>query len=59
MEEMTIPFRQDGRVAMVTGGASGIGEAFVRAFAKQGCNVGFLDIDVDAGSRLASELTAL
>jgi len=41
----------------VTGGASGIGEQIVRAFADQGSRVGFLDIDREGGERLASELS--
>ena len=47
-----------GRAAVVTGGASGIGEAIVRAFAGQGCRVGFLDIRQEAGEALAAELGA-
>jgi NAD(P)-dependent dehydrogenase (short-subunit alcohol dehydrogenase family) len=43
-------------VVFVTGGASGIGEAVVRAFAAQGSRVGFVDIDVDRGRALADEL---
>ena len=34
-----------GRVAVVTGGASGIGEATVRALAAEGCRVGIVDLD--------------
>lgn len=33
-----------GRVVFITGGASGIGEGMVRAFAAQGAHVGFVDI---------------
>ncbi|MCW4116765.1 SDR family oxidoreductase [Aurantimonas sp. MSK8Z-1] len=40
----------------VTGGASGIGEVIVRAFADQGSRVGFLDIDTERGRALAAEL---
>ncbi len=40
----------------ITGGASGIGEVAVRAFAAQRAHVGFVDIDVEAGRRLADEL---
>jgi NAD(P)-dependent dehydrogenase (short-subunit alcohol dehydrogenase family) len=47
-----------GKVAVVTGGSGGIGEAITRAFAGQGCKVGFLDIDVDRGRRLQDELAA-
>ncbi|MBR0839605.1 SDR family oxidoreductase [Bradyrhizobium liaoningense] len=47
-----------GRVVLITGGASGIGAAFVRAFAAQGARVAFLDIDVDAGETLAREVAS-
>ena len=42
----------------ITGGASGIGEVAVRAFAAQTSHVGFVDIDAEAGRRLADELGA-
>lgn len=45
-----------GRTVLVTGGASGIGEAIVRNFARQGSRVGFVDIAAELGSRLADEL---
>ncbi|SFI69837.1 SDR family oxidoreductase [Bradyrhizobium sp. Gha] len=45
------------RVVVITGGASGIGAAFVRAFAGQGSRVAFLDIDAQAGEALAQEVT--
>ena len=44
------------RHALVSGGASGIGEALVRALAQQGCLVSFFDIDQAAGDSLAKEL---
>lgn len=43
---------------VISGGASGIGEAMVRHFAAQGARVGFFDIQAEAGLRLAAELTA-
>jgi D-xylose 1-dehydrogenase len=43
---------------LVSGGASGIGEAIVRAFAGQGSRVGFLDIAEAEGAALAEELRA-
>src|SRR5690554_2592995 len=43
---------------IISGGASGIGESLVRNFAAQGSRVGFVDIAVEAGERLAAELTA-
>ena len=45
-----------GRVVLITGGASGIGAAFVRAFAAQNARVAFLDLDRDAGEGLVREV---
>jgi NAD(P)-dependent dehydrogenase (short-subunit alcohol dehydrogenase family) len=45
-----------GKTVFVTGGASGIGEAIVRAFHAQGSKVGFLDLDEVAGKSLQDEL---
>jgi D-xylose 1-dehydrogenase len=44
------------RSALVTGGADGIGRAIVEALAEQGMNVGFLDINREAGEALAARL---
>lgn len=46
----------EGRVAVVSGGASGIGAACVRAFVAQGAQVVIADIDEQGGQRLALEL---
>ncbi|MCW5719987.1 MAG: SDR family oxidoreductase [Devosia sp.] len=46
------------RPVVISGGASGIGEAMVRHFAAQGARVGFVDIAEAAGRALADELTA-
>ena len=46
----------NGAVVFVTGGASGIGEQIVRAFAAQGSKIGFVDIDTERGGALADEL---
>ncbi len=53
---MTAPFRQDGKVALVTGGASGIGEQTCRAFAGAGAKVLILDLDLPRAEKLAKEL---
>jgi NAD(P)-dependent dehydrogenase (short-subunit alcohol dehydrogenase family) len=45
------------RVVLVSGGASGIGEAIVRAFVGQGAKVGFLDIADDAANKLIADLS--
>ena len=50
--------RFDGKVAAVTGGASGIGEATVRRFVAEGARVAFCDRDGERGQRLAAELGA-
>lgn len=47
-----------GRVVIVTGGASGIGAAFVRGFAANDAKVAFLDIDAAAGQVVAHETGA-
>jgi NAD(P)-dependent dehydrogenase (short-subunit alcohol dehydrogenase family) len=44
------------RAVVITGGASGIGEAIVEAFAAQGARVAFLDLLVDAGQRLVERI---
>jgi D-xylose 1-dehydrogenase len=46
-----------GKVVLVTGGASCIGEAIVRGFARQKSVVVFFDIKADDGARLARELS--
>jgi len=43
-------------IAVVTGGASGLGEATVRNFVSQGARAVILDIQVDRGEALAKEL---
>jgi len=43
----------EGSNVLITGGASGIGEAMVSAFCMQGANVSFLDIDEKAGKATA------
>lgn len=47
-----------GRVALVTGAASGIGAATARAYARAGAAVVVADIQSDAGEKLASDLRA-
>jgi NAD(P)-dependent dehydrogenase (short-subunit alcohol dehydrogenase family) len=42
-------FRLDGKIAAVTGGSSGIGEAIASLFARQGARVVVLDLNAPAG----------
>ena len=44
------------KVAIVTGGARGIGEAIVRAYAAEGAHVVIADVEIDAAKALAAEL---
>ena len=48
--------RLNGKIALVTGAARGIGAAIVRMFAAEGAIVWLTDIDVDTGEALAKEL---
>src|SRR5438552_14116981 len=50
--------RLEGKIAAVTGGASGIGEATVRRFVAEGASVAFCDRDGERGRRVAAELEA-
>src|SRR6056297_1149275 len=49
--------RFSGKVAVVTGGASGIGEATVRRLIGEGAQVVFADWDGERGRQLAKDLS--
>lgn len=49
-------FRLDGKTALVTGGASGIGEATCKELARAGASVIVADINLEAAQKLAASL---
>jgi rhamnulose-1-phosphate aldolase/alcohol dehydrogenase len=51
------PREQAGRIAIVTGGASGIGRATARRLAEDGAQVAIFDINLDGAKAVADELT--
>lgn len=50
--------RLDGKVALITGAARGIGRATARAFAREGAHVVIADLNLDGARDAVSELTS-
>jgi NAD(P)-dependent dehydrogenase (short-subunit alcohol dehydrogenase family) len=56
--EMRSTDRFAGKVAIVTGAAQGIGEAYARALAAEGASVVVADLNEESGNRVAKEIEA-
>src|SRR5580693_4923947 len=56
MSESGQPFRLDGKIALITGGASGIGAETAKELTRGGGSVIIADLNVPAATALAAEL---
>ena len=53
-----MPGRVEGKIALITGGAQGLGEAAARMLAREGAHVVITDINIDGARNVAAIRTA-
>jgi NAD(P)-dependent dehydrogenase (short-subunit alcohol dehydrogenase family) len=58
-ENIPYAYRLAGKVAVVTGGASGIGRAMGERFASEGAHVAVVDLDTERGTELATAIDGM
>jgi NAD(P)-dependent dehydrogenase (short-subunit alcohol dehydrogenase family) len=59
LKEKNMAGQLDGKVAVVTGGGAGIGEAICRGFADEGCRVVVADREADWAAKVAQDIAGL
>lgn len=57
MQKVDLDFAIEGKVALITGGASGIGAAIADAFDQKGASIAIVDLDEEAANQKASKLS--